>query len=53
MCVCVCMCMCVYVCVYSIICLFIYYLSTIPFISYSIVFIDVFNLVLACSGLTQ
>ena len=32
---------------------FIHYLHTIPFVSYSIVFIAVFNLVLASSGLTQ
>ena len=43
----------VYVCVCSFICLFIHYLHTIPFVSYSIVFIAVFNLVLASSGLTQ
>ena len=56
----VCAYMYLYVCVYvyvvyicSIICLFIHYLHTIPFISYSIVFIAVFNLVLACSALTQ
>ena len=49
-CVCMCMCMCVYACVCSIICLFIHYLHTIPFVSYSIVFIAVFNLVLASLG---
>ena len=51
--ICVCVCICVYVCVCSIICLFNHYLYTIPFVSYSIVFIAVFNLVLAGSGLTQ
>ena len=51
--ICVCVCICVYVCVCSIICLFNHYLYTIPFFSYSIVFIAVFNLVLAGSGLTQ
>ena len=50
-CLCMCVCMCKYVC--STICLFINYLHTIPFVSYSIVFIAVFNLVLASSGLTQ
>ena len=43
----------VYVGVCSIICLFIHYLHTIPFVSYYIVFLAVFNLVLASSGLTQ
>ena len=52
-CLCMCVCMCKYVCVCSTICLFINYLHTIPFVSYSIVFIAVFNLVLASSGLTQ
>ena len=51
--ICVCVCICVYVCVCSIICLFNHYLYTIPFVSYFIVFIAVFNLVLAGSGLTQ
>ena len=49
-CVCVCMCMYVYVL------LFIYSLTIYicsPFVSYSIVLIAVFHLVLACSGLTQ
>ena len=46
---CVCVFVCVYVCICSIICLFIHYLHTIPFISYSVVFIAVFNLVVACS----
>ena len=46
-------CIYMYLCVCSIICLFIHYLHTIPFVSYSIVFIAVFNLVLASSGLTQ
>ena len=41
------------VCVCSIICLFIDYLHTIPFVSYSIVFSAVFDLVLASLGLTQ
>ena len=50
-CLCMCVCMCKYVC--STICLFINYLHTIPFVSYSIVFIAVFNLVLASLGLTQ
>ena len=55
----ICWCMCVHVYVYvyvgvcSIICLFIHYLHTIPFVSYYIVFLAVFNLVLASSGLTQ
>ena len=43
----------VYVRVCSIICLFIHYLHTNHFVSYSIVFIAVFNLGLASSGLTQ
>ena len=43
----------VYVCACSIICLFIHYLHTIPFVSYSIDLIAVFNLVLDNSGLTQ
>ena len=60
--VCVCwrMCVCVRVYVYgvyvyvcSIISLFIHYLHTIPFVSYSIDLIAVFNLVLDNSGLTQ
>ena len=56
MCVLACVCACyVYVCVCMCMfyCLFIHYLHTIPFVSYSIVFIAVFNLVLASSGLTQ
>ena len=52
-CVCACVCVSVYVCVSSVICSFIHYLHTIPFLSYSIVFIAVFNLVLTSSGLTQ
>ena len=51
--VCACVSVCVYICACSITCLYIHYLHTIPFISYSIVFIAVFNLVLACSALTQ
>ena len=47
--VCACVFACVYLCTCSIICLFIHYLHTIPFISYSVVFIVVFNLVVACS----
>ena len=43
----------VYVYVCSIISLFIHYLHTIPFVSYSIDLIAVFNLVLDNSGLTQ
>ena len=53
MCVGVCVYVGMYVCVCSIICLFIHYLHTIPFASYSIVFIAVFNLGLTSSGLTQ
>ena len=48
-----CACVCVSVCVCSTICLFIDYLHAIPFVSYSIVFSAVFNLVLASLGLTQ
>ena len=46
--VCVCVFVCEYVYICSIICLFIHCLHTIPFISYSVVFIAVFNLVVAC-----
>ena len=51
--VCIYMCVCVCVCVCSIICSFIHFLHTSPLVSYSIVFIAVFNLVLTSSGLTQ
>ena len=57
-CVCVCVCVCVWVggCMYVYVLLFVY-LFTIyicyPFISFSIVFIADFFLVLACSSLTQ
>ena len=49
-------CVCVCVCMYVYVLLFIYLLTIYichPFVSYSIVLVTVFYLVLACSGLTK
>ena len=52
MCICVCVCVCMYVYVLLFVYLFTIYICF-PFISFSIVFIADFFLVLACSSLTQ